>query len=64
VLLDREPFELVISELGLGTGMNGWELADLIRERHPKVRVIIASGWGAGTSPEEAAAHGVEGVLA
>jgi signal transduction histidine kinase/CheY-like chemotaxis protein len=62
--LGRQPFDLVISDLGLGSGMNGWELADALRERYPVVRVILATGWGAGISPEEAAAHGVRAVIA
>ena len=63
-LLEREPFDLLISDLGLGVGMNGWELADAVREHYPKMRVILATGWGAGINPEEAAAHGVQAVVA
>ena len=63
-VFDRQPFDLVISDLGLGTGMNGWELADAIRERYPTTRVILATGWGAGISPQEADAHGVRAVIA
>ena len=62
--LDRQPFDLVISDLGLGTGMNGWDLADTLRQQYPTTRVILATGWGAGISPEEAAAHGVRAVIA
>jgi PAS domain S-box-containing protein len=63
-LLDRESFDLVITDLGLGAGINGWEVADTVRERYPGVRVILATGWGAGITPEEAAAHGVLAVVA
>jgi CheY-like chemotaxis protein/anti-sigma regulatory factor (Ser/Thr protein kinase) len=63
-LLDEAPFDLVITDLGLGAGMNGWELAESVRARHPDVRVILATGWGASITPEEAASHGVQAVVA
>jgi CheY-like chemotaxis protein len=63
-LMGRESFELVITDLGLGAGMNGWEVADAIRERYLAAGVILASGWGAEISPEEAAAHSVVAVVA
>ena len=63
-LLDRQSFDLVISDLSMGAGISGWEVADAIRERYPSVRVILATGWGADITSEEAAAHGVLGVVA
>jgi CheY-like chemotaxis protein len=63
-LMGRESFELVITDLGLGVGMNGWEVADTVRERYPGVRVILASGWGADITAEDAAAHSVVAVVA
>src|SRR5205814_10417574 len=32
---EQDAFELVISDLGLGAGKNGWDLADFVRERCP-----------------------------
>ena len=63
-LLQREPFDLVVSDVGMGAGMNGWELADQVRTRYPKIRVILATGWGVAISDQEAAAHGVAAVVA
>ena len=40
-------FDVVVSDLGMGTGMNGWELAAEVRRRWPEVRFYLASGWGA-----------------
>jgi CheY-like chemotaxis protein len=62
--LADEPVDLVLSDLGLGSGMNGWELAEVIREGWPAVRVVLATGWGSGIDPEAARARGVEAVLA
>ena len=35
---------MVLTDLGLGSGMDGWELADRIRRDWPHVHVIVASG--------------------
>jgi DNA-binding NtrC family response regulator len=62
--LEREPVELIISDLGLGTGKNGWDLAQLVRERWPMVRFVLVTGWGAAIDPKEAQARGVHEVIA
>ncbi|HEY3079880.1 MAG TPA: ATP-binding protein [Chloroflexota bacterium] len=59
-----EPFDLMISDIGLGAGMNGWELVDRVRARWPEMRLIVATGWGAQVDPAEARTRGVEAVLA
>jgi PAS domain S-box-containing protein len=62
--LAEQPFDVVVSDMGMGSGMNGWELADVVRLRWPSVRFILATGWGAAIDPSEARAKGVESVLA
>jgi CheY-like chemotaxis protein len=65
--LDRmatETFDVVISDMGMGAGMNGWELATAVKLRWPDVRFLLATGWGAAIDPAEARAKGVEAVLA
>ncbi len=57
-------FDAVLSDLGLGDGMNGWELARQVRVRWPGVRFMLATGWGAAIDPTQAAAEGVEAVVA
>jgi CheY-like chemotaxis protein len=49
--------------MGMGAGMNGWELADEVKRRWPGVRFMLATGWGAAIDPGEARAKGVEAVL-
>ncbi len=63
-VLHGDHFELLITDLGLGAGMNGWELAEIVRGRYPNIRIILATGWGAAISDRDAAAHGVDGVIA
>jgi PAS domain S-box-containing protein len=62
--LAAEPFDVVVSDLGMGAGMNGWDLAEAVRRGWPRVRFVLATGWGAAIDQAEAAAHGVEAVLA
>jgi CheY-like chemotaxis protein len=57
-------FDLVISDVGMGAGINGWELGQQVRARFPGVRFALATGWGAQIDPAEARASGVEAVIA
>ena len=61
--LAARPFDLVISDLGMGPGMNGWELAERVKRDWPSVRFVLATGWGATISEEEARERGVEAIL-
>jgi two-component system NtrC family sensor kinase len=62
--LVAQPFDLVLSDLGLATGMSGWDLAARVRERWPSVRFVLATGWGAVIDPDEARTRGVDAILA
>ncbi len=62
--LAAEPFDLVISDIGMGAGMNGWELAEQVRHQYPGVRFALATGWGAQIDPAEVQALGICAVLA
>ncbi len=57
-------YDLVVSDVGMGEGMNGWELAGHVRERWPGTRVVLATGWGAQIDAEKARSRGVDAVLA
>ncbi len=62
--LREQSFDVVITDVGLGAGMNGWELAAEVRSRWPGLRVVFATGWGAQIDPFEARIKGVDAVLA
>ncbi len=62
--LEQNFCELLITDLGLGGGMNGWELAAEVRRRWPMIRIVLATGWGADIDPVEAAERGISAVLA
>lgn len=59
-----EPFDLVISDVGMGAGMNGWELAAAVESAYPDLKFCLATGWGAQIDPEQARTRGVAGVVA
>ena len=61
--LAEQTFDVVVSDMGMGAGMNGWELADAVKRRWPRVRFLLATGWGAALDLGEARSKGVEGVL-
>jgi PAS domain S-box-containing protein len=62
--LEDRAFELVISDLGLGPGKNGWDLAQAVRERWPDTQFVLVTGWGAAIDASEARARGVDRVIA
>ena len=62
--LDEASFDLILSDLGLGAGLNGWDLLDQVRQRAPGTRFIVSTGWGAQIDPADVVARGGEGLLA
>jgi PAS domain S-box-containing protein len=62
--LDVDAFDVIVSDLGMGAGMNGWELADQVRQRWPTTTFVLATGWGASIDAAEARVRGVDAVLA
>jgi CheY-like chemotaxis protein/anti-sigma regulatory factor (Ser/Thr protein kinase) len=62
--LASQPFDVLVTDIAMGTGMNGWELVERVRQRCPELRIVLATGWGAGLDPAEARARGVDAVVA
>ncbi len=64
-LLDRMQFDtpdLVISDISM-PDMNGLELAKIIREKHPKVRIILLTMHASAAWVKQAKETGVQGYL-
>ncbi len=57
-----EPFDVVITDLGM-PDLTGLEVARKIREVHPRVKVILCTGWNAALSQAEQEASGVDRLL-
>lgn len=62
--LEAETFDVVVSDLSLGEGINGWGLAEQVRRRWPRVRFVMATGWGSAIDEATARAGGVAAVIA
>jgi PAS domain S-box-containing protein len=62
-VLGEKQIDVVISDLGMGAGMNGWDLAAAVRELPVPPHFILTTGWGAEIEPDEAAARGVLAVV-
>ncbi len=61
--LRKQRFDLVLSDHGLGLGMNGLELALAVRNSWPGTRFILVTGWGGSMDPAEIEPLGVESVI-
>ena len=53
---------MVLSDLGLGIGLDGWQLATAVRTRWPQIRFLLATGTS-GIQATDARGRGVDGVL-
>ena len=62
-LLQDEPFDVVVSDVGMGSGMNGFELAERIKASWPGVRLVLATGWGSLIETDDAVKRGVDAVV-
>ncbi len=59
----EDRFDVVLSDLGIGPGIDGLELCTLVRASWPGVRFVLATGSNAVDS-EDLNALGVDGLLA
>ena len=62
-LLATQEVDVVCTDLGM-PGMNGWQLADEIRDRWPHLRVGLMTGWGVRIEPDEVQTHNVNFLIA
>lgn len=62
--LEAATFDVVISDLSLGRGMNGWNLARCIAEHWPGVGFVLATGCAEDLDRAQLASCGVDAVLA
>ncbi|MGH7311714.1 MAG: hybrid sensor histidine kinase/response regulator, partial [Candidatus Rokuibacteriota bacterium] len=62
-VLATQSVDVVCTDLGM-PGMNGWQLADQIRDRWPRLCVGLMTGWGARIDKDELQAHRVDFLIA
>jgi signal transduction histidine kinase/ActR/RegA family two-component response regulator len=61
-LAEREPIDLVITDLGM-VPMTGMELAGMLKQSRPGLPIILLTGWAAEMSPEETHSRSVDVIL-
>jgi PAS domain S-box-containing protein len=61
--LDEDRYDVVVSDLSLGEGVDGWRLADLVRLRAPSTRFVLVTGWAGGLDQSDARRTGVDAIL-
>jgi CheY-like chemotaxis protein len=54
---DRSPYRALVTDINLGTGINGWEVASQIREISPDLPIVYMTGdsveaWNSKSVPE------------
>jgi CheY-like chemotaxis protein len=61
--LDDEEFDLVITDLGM-PDVDGWEVARAAKERRPRARVALVTGWaGEVADRSDLVERGVDAVI-
>lgn len=58
------PVDVVITDLALRSGMNGWEVAARVRDRWPRTSVALTTGWGGQIEQDVARERGIDVVIA
>jgi CheY-like chemotaxis protein len=60
--LGSSSFDVVFTDLSMPE-MDGWAVARDVRERYPKVRVVMVTGYGTSVAQHTEQLHLVDGVL-
>ncbi|MGH7392411.1 MAG: response regulator [Candidatus Rokuibacteriota bacterium] len=56
------PVDVVVTDLAM-PGMNGLQVARQCKAIRPSVPVLMVTAWESLVGPEDAAAHGIDGIL-
>lgn len=62
-VMAAQPVDLLITDVGMGPSMNGWELAERVKSLNPDLPIVLATGWGATIDPTAAAERGICAIL-
>jgi CheY-like chemotaxis protein len=59
-IMQRQPVDLVFSDIGLGRGLSGFELARWVRKNRANVKVLLTTGHVTGSEAEGSAREGFQ----
>jgi PAS domain S-box-containing protein len=60
---DTPAFDVMLTDIGLGSGMNGWELTEQVHRIRPSLPVVLVSGWGASIDERDARLKGASYII-
>ena len=55
--------DVLVTDVGMGPSMNGWELSERVLQLRPGLPIVLATGWGASIDPVAARSRGIVGIL-
>jgi PAS domain S-box-containing protein len=59
-ILEKQHVDLLFSDIGLGRGMSGFELARWVRRNRPGTKVLLTTGHASGVAAEESTRDGFQ----
>ncbi len=62
-IIDSNEFDLVLTDLGMPV-VSGWDIAKRVKQKDPKIPVVMITGWGAQFEDEDLTSRGVDLMLA
>ncbi len=61
-ILEKNRYDLLITDLGM-PGMNGWQLAEQVKDKYPDMIIVFITGWGEEVTTEQREQYGVWRIL-
>ncbi len=61
-LLTKNSYDLMITDIGM-PGMNGWQLAEQVKEKYSEMKIAVATGWGDDVSTGQKQKYNIGYVL-
>jgi signal transduction histidine kinase/ActR/RegA family two-component response regulator len=59
-ILEKQHVDLLFSDIGLGRGLSGFELARWVRKNRPGTKVLLTTGHASGVAAEESTRDGFQ----
>jgi len=59
---ERDEFDLVITDLGM-PDISGWEVSKSVKQKNPKVPVVVITGWGVTPDPDKMREAKVDSII-
>jgi CheY-like chemotaxis protein len=61
-MFEKDNFDMVITDLGM-PDISGWDVSKMVKQKNPKIPVIIVTGWGLDPDPQKVKESKVDRLL-